>query len=121
VGQQCRCSSSVAGPFVCRCLTSLTGLKLSRPAHQQDRRISRIRKPVPIHPPIVEALAKWIRINTFESSRTGYWREFSPWMQAVLGAGGPAGGRRSLESKRISDGTRFDTILDSFEKRRHRI
>jgi hypothetical protein len=38
-----RCGLSVAGPFVCRCLTSLTLLRFHIPLIEPDWRISRIR------------------------------------------------------------------------------
>ena len=38
-----RCGLSVAGPFVCRCLTSPTMLRFHTPLIEPDRRISRIR------------------------------------------------------------------------------
>ena len=38
-----RCSLSVAGPFVCRCLTSCTMLRFHLPLIEPDGRISRIR------------------------------------------------------------------------------
>jgi hypothetical protein len=43
VARWCRCSLSVAGPFVCRCLTSFTMLRYHIPLIEPDRRISRIR------------------------------------------------------------------------------
>jgi hypothetical protein len=43
VARWCRCSLSVAGPFVCRCLTSFTVLRYHIPLIEPDRRISRIR------------------------------------------------------------------------------
>ena len=38
-----RCGLSVAGPFVCRCLTSPTMLRFHSPLIEPDGRISRIR------------------------------------------------------------------------------